>query len=422
MYHRYGLAMQICVEIYGCATNRGDAAIVEGLLVQHGHSLVKSVNEADVVVLMTCIVIDTTHQRMLHRLRTLHKFGKKVVVGGCLPAVLPDQVNMVAPGSPMMTPRCIHQIVDIVNGHNPVLHQADKGKLPRTVGLRTYLTIADGCQQACSYCITRSARGTLKSYAEKGLVAAARHAIKHGCREICLTAQDAAAYGLDTGTSIASLATKISEIDGDFRIRVGMMHPGTVQHRFEDILSTLCTPKVYRFLHLPLQSGSDTVLEAMHRDYTTNEFITIVKAVRNAIPDINLTTDVIVGFPRETDSQFNKTCRIIEALRPDMVNVTRFSARPKTPAKTMQGRLSTQEVKERSRVMAAVAKKTMLIQHQDCIGTTTQALILKKRDDGMILGKTDGYRSIHLPSGRIGDIMSIKVTDAKVTHLIGDIL
>jgi len=387
MYPRYGLAMQICVEIYGCATNRGDAAIVEGLLVQHGHSLVKSVNEADVVVLMTCIVIDTTHQRMMHRLRTLHKFGKKVVVGGCLPAVLPDQVNMVAPGSPMMTPRCIHQIVDIVNGHNPVLHQADKGKLPRTVGLRTYLTIADGCQQACSYCITRSARGTLKSYAEKGLVAAARHAIKHGCREICLTAQDAAAYGLDTGTSIASLATKISEIDGDFRIRVGMMHPGTVQHHFEDILSTL-----------------------------------IVKAVRNAIPDINLTTDVIVGFPRETDSQFNKTCRIIEALRPDMVNVTRFSARPKTPAKTMQGRLSTQEVKERSRVMAAVAKKTMLIQHQDCIGTTTQALILKKRDDGMILGKTDGYRSIHLPSGRIGDIMSIKVTDAKVTHLIGDIL
>ena len=179
--------MRICVEVYGCAANQGDADIVKGLLLVHGYELVVEAKQADVVVLMTCIVIQTTHQRMIHRINTLQKEGKKVILGGCLPAALPDQAKKIAPGSPLMTPRSIHNIISLLNGCNPPSIEVDKAGLPRLTGMTTTIPIADGCLQACSYCITRRARGILTSYKMDELIKAADHAFRHGCRELRLS-------------------------------------------------------------------------------------------------------------------------------------------------------------------------------------------------------------------------------------------
>ncbi|MGC9554055.1 MAG: tRNA (N(6)-L-threonylcarbamoyladenosine(37)-C(2))-methylthiotransferase [Thermoplasmatota archaeon] len=413
--------MQVCVETYGCAANQGDAAMVQGVLEQQGHTVVDSPGQAEVVVLMTCIVIDTTQQRMLHRLRILQSQGKRVVVGGCLPAALPALTRQVAPDAPVLPPRSIHTVADLLAGRKGPGGEADKARLPRRMGLRLSIPIADGCRQACSYCITRLARGWLTSYSEEGLVAAAGEAVRRGCRELRLTAQDTAAYGLDTGASLASLVGHISDLEGDFRIRVGMMHPATAGQRLEEVVRVLSLPKVYRFLHLPLQSGSDAVLRDMRRRHTVAQFMEVVESVRSRLPQVSLATDVIVGFPGETQEQFMDTCRVLEELKPDVVNVTRFSARPRTPAKTLPGRVSTRVAKQRSRLMSEVADRVTLARHAGLVGTTVRALLLERLGD-VVLGKTDTYCSLHVPEGPLGGVVEARVTDAAPTHVMGEVI
>jgi len=411
-------AMRVSIEAYGCAANQGDAAIARGILGEQGHRLVANPDEADVVVLFTCCVIQRTEQRMLHRLRELAALDIDVVVAGCMPAVYPDRITGVAPDAMLLGPREVHRLGRALDG--PDMPE-DKARLPRQSALRLDVPIADGCRYRCSYCVTRQARGRLTSYDLDGLVATAGEALRRGCRELRLTCQDTAVYGMDTGTSLRSLVSRIAVLPGEFRVRVGMMHPLSVMQR-PGVLDVFEHDTVYGFLHLPLQSGSDRVLQRMRRGYTARDVLDIVAGARERFPDITIATDVIVAFPGESEREFEETCTVLREMQPDVVNVTRFSARPGTPAADM-ARPDTMMAKERSRRLAALVHEVTGANMERQVGTVTEALFLEERD-GMVAAKTDGYRSVYLPDvspGMIGTLRQVRITGIEGGHLIGEL-
>ncbi|MFO8132638.1 MAG: tRNA (N(6)-L-threonylcarbamoyladenosine(37)-C(2))-methylthiotransferase [Thermoplasmatota archaeon] len=407
--------MLVFVESYGCAANQGDASIACGILEAQGHRLADSADEADVVVLFTCCVIHRTEQRMLHRLRELSRLDVDLVVAGCMPAVYPDRIRAVAPHASMLGPREVHRIARLLDGCSL---PENKAMLPRRVGLRLDVPIADGCRYSCSYCITRHARGRLTSYDEDALVSVAGQALRQGCRELRLTCQDTAAYGMDTNGSLESLVGRIAALPGSFRIRVGMMHPLSVRQR-PGVLDVFEHDKVYRFLHLPLQSGSARVLQRMRRGYAARDVLDIVARARESYPDISVSTDVIVAFPGETRRDFEDTCTAVRRMQPDVVNVTRFSARPGTDAADM-ARPDTAMAKQRSRTLAALAQDVTREHMEQQVGTMTSALLLEKRDGG-VAAKTDCYRSVYLSDGETGTLQRVRITGVEGNHLVGEI-
>jgi len=381
-------------------------------------------DNADVLVLFTCIVIEKTEQRMLHKLKVFRETKKKVIVAGCMASALPEKVKNILPDADLLPPRSLHKISDIMAGlaHGKEIREGngeiDKSMLPIRTGIKVNIPISDGCLYNCSYCITKKARGNLISYSEKGIARMAEYAIKNGCKEVRLTSQDTAAYGMDSNSSLLSLVEKICSIDGSFRVRIGMMHPLSLKKRMDEIVEVFSKERIYKFLHLPLQSGSDEILKKMRRGYTFDDFREIVDEVRKKVRGITFATDVIVAFPSESKEQFEETCNAINELKPDVINITRFSPRPYTDANKM-GRIDTKTAKERSRKMTEISSIITLENNRKCIGELCDIMIVEKQGE-WIVGKTENYKSVFLKEGKPGEFLKVKIADATETHLIGE--
>ena len=300
------------------------------------------------------------------------------------------------------------------------MDKAELGKR-RTPGITARIPIAEGCLGACTYCQTRIARGPLFSFPHEGLVAEARRAVEAGYRELWLTAQDTAAYGADIGDSLASLIADIVTIDGEFRVRIGMCNPNLIASQLDDILQCMSSDKLYRFLHIPVQSGSDRVLAHMGRRYTREGYLDIVRRCREIIPDILIATDVIVGYPTESEDDFEDTLDLLRLARPEIVNITRFSPRRGTPAadlKALPGRV----LKSRSRRSAELCQRMQGEANKRRTGTTVRALVREEGKKGGMLARTDSYRLVAVPHGTLGTWAVARVTGSTPTYLIGELL
>lgn len=416
--------MNIYVETYGCTANKSDERLLIGLLTQNGHTIVHDVDGADVLVLLTCTVIGTTEQRMLSRLRVFKKTHKKILVSGCMPSVQADLIRTIAPDASQLPCRYIQYINEMIAGNNPVFHEAHKTLLPKQYDtVIAPVMIAEGCRFSCSYCITHFARGMLRSFPIHEIVSDVSCAVAQGCREIQLTAQDTASYGLDTGGNLGLLLNQITALDGPFRVRVGMMNPATIKKNIDSILSAYQHEKIYKFLHAPVQSGDDDMLQKMNRGYTTADFRSLVQRFRERIPLLTFSTDVIVGFPAESEQQFQQTISLLREIQPDIVNITRFSARPLTAAKKMQGRVPTHVVKERSRHISEISSKLTLQNNKKHIGKTYTVLVTEKGKKNTVTGRTENYKQVVLTEPMcIGDFVSVEIIDAESTHLFGKLI
>lgn len=416
--------MKVYTEAYGCAANQGDASIVEGILEREGHELVDSIENADVLILFTCIVIEKTEQRMLHRMSIFRDAKKPLIVAGCMASAMPGMVKKILPEAYLLPLRSLHEISDIMDfalegrRYKKSAQEVDKSVLPIKTGIKVNIPISDGCLYNCSYCITKRARGSLTSYSEGGIAEMAADAIRKGCREIRLTSQDTAAYGMDSGSSFLSLVERVCSIEGNFRIRVGMMHPLSLKKRMDEIIEIFSKRKVYKFLHLPLQSGSDEILKKMRRGYTFDDFREMVEEMRKKVKDITFATDVIVAFPTESEEQFEETCNAIRELEPDVINITRFSPRPYTDAKKM-ARIDTKIAKERSRKITEIASSITLKKNKEYIGRSYEVMMVEKQGRWTV-GKTENYKSVFLDKGIPGEFFTVDITDATETHLMGE--
>jgi len=245
------------------------------------------------------------------------------------------------------------------------------------------------------------------------------HRIQHGARQVFLTAQDGGAYGLDSGCRLPELIEVLNELKYDFRLRIGMMNVSSIQDIVEDLLRAFKYSKVYKFLHLPVQSGSDRILERMGREYTVSDFKRIVASFRRAYRDITLSTDFIVGFPTETAEDFQATMQLFREIRPIKVNITRFSKREGTPAfilKPVVGRVA----KERSRMLTTGHHRIAYEQNCLSLGKTFRALAVERGKNESTILYNDNYRPIVVARKlTLGVRYAVLVTKATPTYLIG---
>jgi len=348
--------MKLCIETYGCALNKADSKIIEAQL--KNHELV-SYENADIVVINTCGVKNKTESRMLSRIEKFLSDKKKVIVAGCLPKMNKELVErypvaVVDLNSYGKLNEAIEKI-EILPKYYSDAHQK-MFPLLADFEKEVVVPISQGCLGNCSYCGVKNARGQLTSYPLEDIVGYIKNQVKQGKKKILLTSQDTGCYGRDIETNLIGLLKKILEIDGDFEVRVGMMNPKFCYEMIDELIEVFKNKKIKRFIHVPLQSGSDNVLKKMSRPYKLHIFSEIVERFRKEIPEMYIVTDIIVGFPTETEEDFEKTMAVIEETKPNKVNISKFYPRPNTKAKQMK-QIPSQVKKERSvRLMHIINK------------------------------------------------------------------
>ena len=412
---------KLYVETYGCTANKSDESLVLGILKKSGYELVSNVEQADVVVVLTCVVIDTTEQRMLHRLKTLKDMDKQVVVSGCLASVGERKIRDILPNAIIIHPRLLANIDELLMG-KVVFETQKAGKNKVFSSVSAPIAIAEGCRFSCSYCITCLARGKLRSFSKELILRDVKSAVSSGCKEILVTAQDTASYGSDSKDSLADLINQICKIPGDFRIRVGMMNPRSLLAQSESVFDSFDHDKVYKFLHLPVQSGDDEILSAMKRGYCVNDFEGLVESFRLRFPDAMLSTDIIVGFPNESDDQFEASVELIKEVNPDIVNITRFSARQNTYAKTLQGRVPTSIVKERSKRLTTVCQEEMAKRAKQYLDKEYSMMVFEQNESGC-WGRIQNYKLVFLKEKNIdSSFVEVEIIDTAPTFLYGRLI
>ncbi|HYM39181.1 MAG TPA: tRNA (N(6)-L-threonylcarbamoyladenosine(37)-C(2))-methylthiotransferase [Thermoplasmata archaeon] len=415
--------MKVYVEAYGCTQNYGEARLMQEALASNGHVLTASEDQADAHVLVTCTVVEATERKMVRRMKELAARDKPLVVAGCMAAAQRDRVRAIVPRAQLLPPRKWPQIVELLGAGTACGDRAAETEALGFGWQDAIVPIAQGCAGRCTYCITRVARGAVKSYPVETVVEQVRRHVERGSKEIKLTGQDTGAYGRDTGSNLAELVYAIDTIPGEFRVRIGMADPLTILPVLEPLLDAYGSEKVFKFLHLPVQSGDDRVLERMRREYTVADFETIVDGFREAFPRLTLSTDVILGFPGETEEEFESTMDLVRRVRPDIVNVTRFSARPGTPAAAMPEQVVGWRVKQRSRKITSLRFAIAREIHQAFVGDEVNALVTEMGKEDTRLARTAEYRQVvlHEPAP-IGEFVRVRIDAARATDLFGHVV
>jgi MiaB-like tRNA modifying enzyme len=409
-----------------------DGEVLAGCLAQAGFQLAPSEAEANILIYNTCAVKGPTENRIINILKNAPK-GKKLIVAGCLPMISFDRLRREVRFDGAVGPSVGKEIVDIatrvVAGEKVVdlsgLNGKPKLDLPRIRSnpVVSVVPINYGCLGSCAYCCVVFARGHLRSYSIKEVTDRVQSDVADGAREVWVTSQDTACYGRDVHSNLAELLRALDGLSGDFKVRVGMMTPNMVTDMHDQLIDAFKSDKVFKFLHLPVQSGDDETLKRMRRLYTTAEFRDIVNSFRARFPDLTLATDVMIGFPGETAQAFENTVELLEEVKPDVTNVSKFFARPKTAAAQMKdGLVERDEIKRRSTLAAGLAKRISLEKNERWVGWVGEVLVEEKgKVEGSWVGRNFAYKPVVIKSldNLLGKSVRVKVVEASTTYLNG---
>lgn len=419
---------KIWVEAYGCSASFADSEMITGLIVNGGHTLAQNPSDADLSVIVTCSVKDATANKMVHRIKRLK--SKPLVVAGCLPKAETVTVEKFSPKASLLGPNSIGKTLEVIDhtlkGQKRIeITDSDVSKvgLPKVrlnpaVGI---VEIASGCMSECTFCQTKISKGELQSFRIGDIVRQVRQEISDGCCEVWLTSTDNGCYGFDIGTDLPSLVNSVSEIEEDFMIRVGMMNPMYMPRIREGLSKSFENSKVFKFLHIPVQSGSDKVLKDMKRGHTATVFRKASEAFRNRFERFTISTDIIVGFPTETESDFEQTLELIRQTRPDIINLSRYSARPGTKAASME-QIPVSEVMRRSKAVFDMAGAISHERNLEWIGWEGK-VVFDEVSDGAVKGRNYAYKPVMVNEKvKIGQRLHVRITEATKHGLHGEIL
>ncbi len=433
------------VETYGCQMNVHDSERIAGLLDEAGYIPVIEGNQADIVVFNTCAVRENADNKLYGNLSFLAPIKKKnpgmqIAVGGCLAQKDRSIILKKAP------------YVDVVFGtHNvgslPVLLERARIEeeaqieileslehFPSTLPARrfsaftSWVSISVGCNNTCTFCIVPTLRGVEKDRQPADILTEMRALVEQGVIEITLLGQNVNAYGVEFGDrgAFANLLREAGKIDGLERVRFMSPHPRDFT---DDVIEAMAqTPNVMPHLHMPLQSGSDSILQSMRRSYRTDKYLGILERVRAAMPEAMITTDIIVGFPGETEEDFQATLDLTTKAQFAAAYTYKYSIRPGTPAGEMPNQVDHNIVGERYTRLHEHQQKISLAVNQSAIGSVHRALVSEvegRRDEAQarMTGKTEDFRLVHFSAdtdARPGDIVDVKITEASAHYLLAD--
>ena len=415
--------MRIYLSSLGCKLNQSEMDTLAARLARVGHQVVPSPTEAELCVFNTCAVTHVAAQKSRQALRRLHRDNPdaRLVVTGCYAELAPEELRDLPGVERVAGNEAKERLAELLAGEgaDPVPPLAPPVPRART---RALVKIQDGCDNACTYCIIHVARGRQRSHPPDQVLAEIQGLLAAGHQEIVLTGVHIGAYGRDRGggdqdPDLWALVARILADTDVPRLRLSSIEPWDLPER---VLSAWEDPRLCRHLHLPLQSGSDAILQRMARRYTTAEYARLVSAARAAIPDLAVTTDVIVGFPGETDAEFTESLAFVQEMEFARVHVFPYSLRPGTPAAGMADQIPPPVRAERARAMRTVAAASSRTFHRQFVGRTVEVLWESSRagpGDPVWSGLTDNYLRVRAASPQ--DLAN-RFTSARLMAVAGD--
>lgn len=426
----------------GCKVNQADTASMENLFLRSGHQLVSFDGEADVYIINTCVVTNTGQRKSR---QTIHRAIRKnpnalIVVTGCYPQTAAEEVKAIAGVDMIIGNQDRAQIVQLVEerlAHRQTDTLDAVHKLTASTAFeemaagditdktRAFLKIQEGCNQFCTYCIIPYARGPLRSRSLESICTETQRLISAGFKEIVLIGIHLGCYGKENpdGPTLYDAVKTVLDVPGVQRLRLGSLESVEVEPRLLTLMQE--DARFCRHLHLPLQSGCDKTLQAMHRPYTTAKFKTLLADIKTKVPDIAITTDVIVGFPGETEADFETTCKFAESCGFSKMHIFPFSARKGTPAEKFAGAVTEAVKKERADILGKIDEtmhKTFL---QAMVGQNAEVLFEQPAGEDYFEGLTGNYQRVFVKCGGRnlgGEILPVKITAFDGEKLLGEII
>lgn len=420
---------------FGCSANRAISEGLAGILENNGYILEDSTHNAGLIIVNTCIVKQNTEHRMKSLLTSL-PIDRKIIITGCLPSVMQDWVNINVPHAKILLPEQASSLLDIITNKNQdridqqISSEWDWIYTKERSWINPYIAaveISRGCLGNCSYCIVKHVKGDLRSRTPTSILNEIINVVRHGIKEIWLTSQDTGVYGWDLTPSIflPDLIGDITKISGDFRIRLGMMTPFTLEQFIDPLITQMNNPKVFNFLHLPIQSGSNTILKAMRRKETVENFVKLIRKLRKNIPNVVFSTDIIVGFPNETEEDYLLSESLIKKTNPTIINISKYTDRPGTDASRMKGKIPSKIKASRSKRLTDICKGISQTQLKSWIGWKGEIIIDEiGKEKNQVKGRNDSYLPVIIfnEANKLGTIQKVIITESKTNYLIGEII
>ena len=439
------------IETYGCAANRSDSERILRILKDKDFQQVSSVDQADITIFNTCGVKDPTERKILKSLKKIEELHtSNTIITGCLANISLKAIKRVNPSfGAILDTKSTHMIGTVIDdvlagksnielfasNRSEALHKIDI--LPLNFNpLVGILTINEGCDGNCSFCGTKLARGKTLSHPPQKLLQQATSMLQNGAKELWITSQDSGAYKYVDGENLWELPELINALCAlpyRFRLRLGMINPdhvlrlqyGRTKNTLFDVIEK--HSQIFQFLHIPVQSGNDRILELMKRRYTVKDFKKIIEDIWARFPNMTLATDIIAGFPTETEEDFVDTIELIKWFRPPVLNLSRYGARPGTVAAHMDGQIHERISKERTRLLMKIWEPMAMFDNTKWSGWEGQVLLDEegKREDyagnETIVARNYAYKPIILPKdhGSLGEFVSVRITDTRTHYLMG---
>ena len=425
------------IETWGCQMNQHDSELIEGQLRDHGLTPAGEAGDADLVILNTCSVRERPMQKIMSRIGALEKLARPPMIGVCGCVAQQEGASLLARSKTVgfvLGPGEIARIGEAVRafekGGRPVLTGFDAERVHnfktifRKSSTRGMVTVVEGCNEFCTFCIVPYTRGREVSRTLPDVLREVRSLADGGLKEVELLGQTINAYRCpQTDSDFADLLEAVAGVPGVQRVRYITSHPRHFNDRLIDVLAA--NPNVSRYLHLPFQAGADTVLKRMHRGYTRAQFVDLIERLRSAVKDLNVSTDVIVGFPGETNDDFGQTLELLEQIRFGQVFAFTFSPRPGTPAARYDGEVSEDAKKERLHRLFDLTDRISLELNERLIGSTVRVLVDgdSRRDPADWQGRGEDNRVVNFPKTggeAIGDIVAVRIRRAGSHSLVGN--
>jgi tRNA-2-methylthio-N6-dimethylallyladenosine synthase len=433
--------------------NERDSEAIAGMLAKKGYSIVERENDADILIFNTCSVRDQAERKAIGKVGIMKKLKKKnpaLIIGimGCMAQNLGEKLLEQLPHVDFVIGTGqLHKLLEVLEsviedrkqmallneGGEVLTSMGTHFQMSESKEYQAYIAITRGCNRFCSYCIVPHVRGREISRGIDDVVEEARELVADGVREIMLLGQNVAAFGLDGNTNpppegvspFADLLVELNKIDGLARIRFTSPYPSYFNDKLIDTIGKLET--VCHNIHLPLQSGSDRILKKMNRQYTAEKYLEIVEKLKKSVPDVTFSTDIIVGFPGETEADFEATHEVMKKVEYDNAFIFKYSPRQGTPAAKMPDQV-TQEVKEeRNQILLKELNKSASAHNKTYRGTVQDVLVEgpSKRNSDRWSGKTGSFKMVVFePAGNIqcGDIVKVKINHSTAATLFGELV
>jgi len=431
------------IESYGCSANLNNSEIIKGLLIQAGLEITNNPKLAGVLILNTCVVKGPTEEKINFKIKQLSKLNKPLIIAGCMPEVRKHELSKIPNIFLLGThhfkeiPKLIKKISEnkltdkdkqeLISLKDEIKLNLPKISDSKKIGITQ---ISEGCLGNCTYCIVKLAKGKLFSYPEEKILKNVEQDLKSGCREIWITSQDNASYGLDRKEKkhkLPSLLKKILKLDYNFKLRIGMMDPNNILPILDELIEVYKHEKMFKFLHMPIQSGSNKILKDMNRLYNVTQIMKIRSHFKKQIPNLTLSTDIIVGYPTETEKDFNDTLKLIKQIKPDIINISKFWPRKGTEAAKL-AHLPINAVLKRTKKLVKLNTKNILENNKKYLNKELPVLIdkpgFKLKNQLSWLARADNYKLVIIKSdigkNLLGRHLKVRITDAKGHYLTGE--